>query len=76
VSGGDHLRFERVVESVGRGFFHVDVVAGALRRHVIAKLSGKMATKRIRIVAGDRVEVEVSPYDLNRGRITYRRDAR
>jgi translation initiation factor IF-1 len=39
---------------------------------IIAYLSGKMRKYYIRILLGDRVKVEVSPYDLNRGRITYR----
>jgi len=39
---------------------------------VLAYLSGKMRKYYIRILLGDRVKVEMSPYDLNRGRITYR----
>lgn len=39
---------------------------------VIATLAGKMRRFRIRVLAGDRVKVDVSPYDLTRGRITYR----
>jgi translation initiation factor IF-1 len=39
---------------------------------VIATLGGKMRRFRIRVLNGDRVKVEVSPYDLTRGRITYR----
>jgi translation initiation factor IF-1 len=39
---------------------------------VLAYLSGKMRRYYIRILLGDRVRVELSPYDLNRGRITYR----
>jgi translation initiation factor IF-1 len=43
------------------------------RQHqVLAHISGKMRKHFIRILPGDRVAVEVSPYDLNRGRITYR----
>ena len=40
--------------------------------HVLAKISGKMRMHYIRILPGDRVQVELSPYDLQRGRITYR----
>lgn len=41
--------------------------------HVIsAQLSGKMRRNRIRVLIGDQVDVEVSPYDLTKGRITYR----
>ena len=39
---------------------------------VLAYAGGKMRQRRIRIIAGDRVSLEVSPYDLTRGRITYR----
>lgn len=39
---------------------------------VRCKLSGKLRTNNIRIVVGDRVKIEVSPYDLTNGRITYR----
>ena len=39
---------------------------------VLAHISGKMRKNFIRILAGDRVKVELSPYDLTRGRITYR----
>lgn len=39
---------------------------------VLAHISGKMRMNYIRILPGDRVKVELSPYDLNRGRITYR----
>ena len=40
--------------------------------HVLAHVSGKMKVHYIRILLGDRVLVELSPYDLKRGRITYR----
>lgn len=39
---------------------------------VLAVISGKMRKNRIRILVGDRVSVEMSPYDLSKGRITYR----
>jgi len=39
---------------------------------VLATIAGKMRRFRIRVLEGDRVSIEVSPYDLNRGRITYR----
>lgn len=42
------------------------------KHHVLAYLSGKMRKFYIRILLGDRVRVEVSPYDLTRGRIVYR----
>jgi translation initiation factor IF-1 len=42
------------------------------KREIIAQLSGKMRINYIRILPGDRVTVDISPYDLTRGRITYR----
>lgn len=39
---------------------------------VLAQISGRMRRNRIRILIGDRVDVEMSPYDLTKGRITYR----
>ena len=39
---------------------------------IIATISGRLRQNNIRILAGDKVEVEMSPYDLNRGRIVYR----
>ena len=39
---------------------------------ILAYLSGKMRRHYIRVLAGDRVKVEMSPYDLSRGRLTYR----
>lgn len=44
----------------------------ANEHHVLAGISGRMRMNYIRIVIGDRVLVELSPYDLSRGRITYR----
>jgi len=49
--------------------FRVLLVNG---HHVLATIAGKMRRFRIRILPGDRVRVEVSPYDLNRARIVYR----
>ena len=49
--------------------FRVDLPG---QRNVLAHISGKMRKHFIRILPGDRVLVELSPYDLNRGRITYR----
>jgi translation initiation factor IF-1 len=72
-SGRDVLVFEGVVVQVGRGDIHrVECSAGPLRRTILAKRSGRLNLHRIKIVEGDRVRVEVSPYDLGRGRITYR----
>jgi translation initiation factor IF-1 len=67
------LMLEGTVTAVARGdLYTVECVAGALRRTVLAKRSGRLNTRHISIVLGDRVQVAVSPYDLNCGRITRR----
>src|SRR5512140_2569738 len=58
----------RVEESSG-GMYRVKLDQGPI---VLAYPSGKMKRFHIRIITGDRVKVELSPYDLTRGRITYR----
>ena len=58
-----------VLEPLPNAMFRVQLDNGA---KVLAHISGKMRMHYIRILAGDRVTVELSPYDLSRGRITYR----
>jgi translation initiation factor IF-1 len=58
-----------VVEPLPNAMFRVELENG---HKVLAHISGKMRMNYIRILPGDRVVVELSPYDLNRGRITYR----
>jgi translation initiation factor IF-1 len=58
-----------VVEPLPNAMFRVELANG---HKVLAPISGKMRMHYIRILPGDRVVVELSPYDLNRGRITYR----
>jgi translation initiation factor IF-1 len=58
-----------VVEALPSTQFRVRLESG---HTVLAYLSGKMRKYYIRILLGDRVRVELSPYDLRRGRITYR----
>jgi translation initiation factor IF-1 len=59
-----------VVDKQPNAFFKVKVNDS---EHVIlATISGRMRRNRIRILMGDRVDVELSPYDLSKGRITYR----
>ena len=58
-----------VVEKHPAGQFSVQLDAD---RIVLAHLAGKLRRNRIRVLAGDRVTVEMSPYDLTKGRITYR----
>jgi translation initiation factor IF-1 len=58
-----------VVEPLPNAMFRVELENG---HKVLAHISGKMRMHYIRILPGDRVQVELTPYDLGRGRITYR----
>ncbi len=58
-----------VVEPLSNAMFRVELDNG---RKVLAHVSGKMRVHFIKILPGDRVKVELSPYDLTRGRITFR----
>jgi translation initiation factor IF-1 len=58
-----------VVEALPNAMFRVELTNGL---KVLAHISGKMRMNYIRILPGDRVTVELSPYDLTRGRIIYR----
>lgn len=58
-----------VVEKFPSGMFSVQLDDGST---VLAHLAGKLRRHRIRILQGDRVTVELSPYDLTKGRIVYR----
>jgi translation initiation factor IF-1 len=58
-----------VVEPLPNAMFRVELENG---HRVLAHISGKMRMHYIRILPGDRVQVELTPYDLSRGRITYR----
>ena len=67
---GDKLEFDGVVqEALPNAMFRVKCDNGLV---VLATISGRMRQFYIRILPGDRVTVEVSPYDPSRGRITYR----
>ncbi len=58
-----------VTEVLPNAMFRVELENG---HEVLTTLAGKMRKFRIRVLEGDRVTVEMSPYDLSRGRITYR----
>jgi translation initiation factor IF-1 len=58
-----------VLEPLPNAMFTVELENG---HKVLSHISGKMRMNFIKILPGDRVMVELSPYDLNRGRITYR----
>ena len=58
-----------VTESLGNAMFRVELETG---HQIIAHISGKMRMHYIKILPGDKVSIEMSPYDLTKGRITYR----
>lgn len=61
-----------ITESLPNAMFRVEIAVGETTKMVLAHVSGKMRQNYIRILPGDRVLVELSPYDLERGRIRYR----
>lgn len=61
-----------VIKALPNAFFLVEADIGETKHEVLAHVSGKMRKHFIRILPGDRVTVELSPYDLKRGRIVYR----
>ena len=58
-----------VVEALRNGYFRIALDGG---HETLGYTAGKMRRYRIRIFPGDRIKIELSPYDLNRGRIVYR----
>lgn len=71
MAANDLVPLDGVVTDISRDSF--TVVTDATGDKVRATLSGKLRQNKIRIVLGDRVTVEVSPYDLSKGRIVTRR---
>jgi len=70
MSKGDAIQVEgKVIETLPNAMFRVELDNG---HRILAHISGKMRMHYIRILPGDKVTVEVSPYDLSRGRIVYR----
>jgi translation initiation factor IF-1 len=59
-----------IIDKQPNAFFKVQV--NNSEHIVLATISGRMRRNRIRILIGDQVDVEMSPYDLSKGRITYR----
>ena len=59
----------KVEELLPNAMFRVKIVQGST---ILGYISGKMRQNKIQILAGDRVKIEMSPYDLHRGRIVYR----
>jgi|TARA_B100000809_G_scaffold262452_1_gene313446 translation initiation factor IF-1 len=58
-----------ILEALGNAMFRVELENG---HSIIAHISGKMRMHYIKILPGDKVKLEMSPYDLSKGRITYR----
>ena len=58
-----------VIETLPNAMFRVELENG---HQILAHISGKMRMHYIKILPGDKVQVEMSPYDLTKGRITYR----
>lgn len=58
-----------ITESLSNAMFRVRLENG---HEIVAHISGKMRMHYIKILPGDKVSIEMSPYDLNKGRITYR----
>ena len=70
MSKQDSIEVEgKVIEPLPNGMFRVELENG---HKVLAHVSGKIRMNFIRILSGDRVTIELSPYDLTRGRIVYR----
>ncbi len=59
----------KVVEKFKAGMFSIELDLG---KTVLATMAGRLRRNRIRMMNGDRVSLELSPYDLTKGRITYR----
>jgi translation initiation factor IF-1 len=70
MSKEDHIELQgTVIETLPNAMFRVQLENGQV---ILAYVSGKMRMHFIKILPGDKVTVEVSPYDLTKGRITYR----
>ncbi len=63
----------KVIESLSNATFKVELIGEEYKGHtILAHVSGKVRMNYIRILPGDKVTVEITPYDLSKGRITYR----
>jgi translation initiation factor IF-1 len=70
MSKDDHIEMEgKVLDTLPNTMFRVELDNG---HTITAHISGRMRKNYIRILTGDRVKVELTPYDLSKGRITYR----
>ena len=70
MSKSDFIEFEgKVVEVLPNAMFKVELPNGKV---ILANISGKLRMNYIKLITGDKVKVEMSPYDLTKGRISYR----
>ena len=70
---GENIEVEAVVkQALPNAMFKLEIEMGETKHEIIGMISGKMRRNYIRITPGDRVLVELSPYDLTKGRIVYR----
>lgn len=68
---GDKLEFDGIVKAAhGNGMFSIE--SQSMGKTLICRLSGKIRKNNIKILEGDKVKFEVSPYDLEKGVITFR----
>ena len=66
----DKIELEgKVLEALPNAMFKIEISGG---KTILGHISGKMRVHHIRILPGDKVKLELSPYDLTKGRITYR----
>jgi len=66
----DKIEIEGIIrESMPNAMFRVEIPGGKM---ILAHISGKMRINHIKILPGDKVRLELSPYDLSKGRIVYR----
>ncbi len=74
MSKEDIIKFDGIVnEILPNNMFRVAIDMPQDQKHIIiAYLSGKMKQNRIKVISGDKVEVEMTPYDLSKGRISFR----
>ncbi|MFP4140927.1 MAG: translation initiation factor IF-1 [Planctomycetota bacterium] len=70
---GDVIEVEAIVkQSLPNAMFRLEIELGEKTHEIIGHISGKMRRHYIRITPGDKVLVQMSPYDLTKGRIVYR----
>jgi translation initiation factor IF-1 len=73
MSKEDTIKFEGIVKEIlPNNMFRVMLEMANEKHEVIAYLSGKMKQNKIKVISGDKVEVEMTPYDLKKGRISFR----